>query len=425
VVSSVLFSLTGSVDIMVLRWMTMIAGSLGIVFLYLLGRRFWGEPIGMAVAAIAIFNPIIIFNDPSGMIEPVSFLFLLAGIYFFPRQSMLAGFLWGLAALTRAEAWLMSAGLLFAVAFAREKTNSKIALAAGWVIPVGLYMKHLLDVTGNAIYPIYWNFLANAAGKWVYRDTLTDYQVEARPYLIITFAVCVVAAGWVLVKRPRGFLLHLLGLGTTAFITGFIGLTAYLTGYETWFWLTRFFVFPYIYAGLLAVLAVLVWLPGRFNWRLSPAGAIAGAAILVLSVQSLWPPVLYDLTQGYTNQPSMQTLERYGRILAETHREGKVLIPEDNPQLTYAAVRYGGLGADEILGQMYSPLYYAESGDPLANWDAVGPLMWDWFERENITVLVTYSDDPGYQRMIQDRPERFTLEGKMPDSPMEVYLVWP
>jgi len=422
-ISGVLFAVTDSVDIMILRWLTMIAGALDIVFLYLIGRRFWGEAVGVGAAAIAILNPIVIFNDPSGMVEPLSFLFLLAGIYFFPRRSLLAGFLWGLAALTRAEAWLMSAGLLFAAAFAKEKANSKIALAAGWAVPVVLYMKHLLDVTGNAIYPIYWNFLANAVGKWVYRETLTDYQLAARPYLVVAFVFSLCAAAWVFLKRPKGFLLHLLGLGTTAFITGFIGLTAYLTGYEPWFWLTRFFVFSYIYVGFLAALAVIAWLPGRVGWRLTTPVTAAGIALLVIAVQPLWPSVLYDVLHGYTNQPTRSTLERYGRILDEEFRGGKVLIPEDNPQLTYAAVRFGGIGADELIGQMYSPFFYYEGEDPISDWAKVGPQMWDWFERENVTVLVANQGDQRFQRMIQDAPDRFDLIGRLPDSPMEVYAV--
>jgi hypothetical protein len=423
-ITGLLFGITGSVDVMILRWITMIAGALNIAFLYLLGRRFWGETVGLGAAAIAILNPIVVFNDPSGMVEPLSFLFLLGGIYFFPRRSLLAGFLWGLAALTRAEAWLMSAGLLLAAALAREKGSSKVALACGWALPVGLYMKHLLDVTGNAIYPIYWNFLANAVGKWVYRQTLTDYQLAARPILVSIFVVSLCASAWVLLRRPTGYLFHLLGLGTTAFITGFIGLTAYLTGYEPWFWLTRFFVFSYLYLGFLGALAVQTWIPGRLTARARESVAVLGTVALLLGVQAFWPAVLYDVTHGYTNQPSATTLRRWGRFIDEEHSAGKVLIPEDNPQLTYAAARFGGLAGNEILGQMYSPAFYFEGG-PLENWDKVGPQMWDWFERENITALVTYSDDRLYHRIIQDRPERFSLKGTLPDSPMEIYVVWP
>jgi hypothetical protein len=424
-IAGVLFEITGSVDVMILRWITMVAGALNIVFLYLIGQRFWGESIGLAAAAVATLNPIVIFNDPSGMVEPLSFLFLLAGIYLFPRRSLLAGLLWGLAALTRAEAWLMSAGLLFAVALAREKSSSKIALAVGWAVPVALYMKHLLDVTGNAIYPIYWNFLANALGEWVYRETLTDYQLAARPVLVAVFVISLCASAWVLFRRPRGYLFHLLGLGTTAFITGFIGLTAYLTGYEPWFWLTRFFVFSYLYLGFLGVLAVRSWIPGKAASNAKGPIAAAGTVLLVLGVQVLWPAVLYDVTHGYTNQPNAATLERQGRFIDEEHNGGRVLIPEDNPQLTYAAVRFGGLAANEILGQMYSPFYYYEGGDPLEHWDEVGPRMWEWFATENITVLVTNSGDARFQRMIQEKPERFTLKGTLPDSPMEIYVVWP
>jgi len=418
-----LFGLTGSVDIMIPRLLSLVAGSVNVLLLFLIGRRFWGAHVGVGIALLSAFNPIVIFNDPSGMVEPFGLVFLLAGILAYPRRPFVAGLLWALASMARAEAWLFSMGLLAAAMLGKEESNRKIGLLLGWAIPIAFYMKYLLDWTGNAIFPVYWNFLANAAGRWVYRETLTSYQMAARPVLVAVFALSLLACLWVLLRRPPASQFYLLGFGSTAFITGFIGLTAYLTGYETWFWLTRFFVFPYMFLGALAAILFLKWIPQRLPlWGRFGLGWFAVSAMLV-GVQAIWPAVLHDVSPGYTNQPSSSTLQEQAKVVREAYVDGRVLIPEDNPQFTYALVRFGGFRASDFLGQMYGPTYYYEGGDPFVHWETVGPQMWNWFATEDVTVLVTYPADPRFSRMMEEKPDRFELVGNIPQSPMVVYKV--
>ena len=422
-VLAALFSLTKSVDVMLVRWVTIIAGALNVVFIYLLGRRFWNNRVGIAAALFAILNPIIIFNDPSGMVEPLSFVLLLAGIYFFPSRSLLAGVLLALAAMSRAEAWLMSAGLLLAMMIGNQPSGRKIALGLGWALPVLFYMKHLLLRTGNPIYPIYWNFLANAAGKWQFREEFTDYQLAARPVLVAVFVVASIAALISLWKRPKGYLLYLLGFGATAFITGFIGLTAYLNSYETWFWLTRFFVFPYLFVGLLLAVFFLAWLPSKIRWwDKSGLGPVAITGLLV-AVQFSWPSVLHDVQQGYTRRVIASDLREQGEFVAAVYRGGTILIPDTNPPFTYALAHFAGVHGQDIEGQKYGPIYYYEGDDPLSDWESFGPEMWNWFEKENVTTLIIYKGERLFERMITERPERFTDLGIIPRSGLRIYLV--
>ena len=418
-----LFAVTRSVDIMILRWVTIVAGVLNVVFFYLVGARFWNKSVGLAAALLAALNPIVIFNDPSGMAEPLSFVFLLAAIYFFPRRSVLSGVLFAVASMARAEAWLFSIGLFAAAMLSREPSHRKIALGLGWGIPILAYMKYLLDRTGNALYPIYWNFLANAAGRWEFRTELTNYQIQARPVLAAVFIICLLAAVWVLWKRPRPYLLYLLGFGTTAFIAGFIGLTHYLKSYEPWFWLTRFFVFPYMFAGLLVAVFALGWLPSKLRaWGRFGVGWLLVIPVL-LAMQLTWTPILHDVDVGYTSRTLISGLRDQGEFVGQAYTGGTVLIPEGNPQFTYALGRYSGIDGASLLGQMYGPTFYFEGGDPFEHWDVVGPQMWDWFERDNIILLVMNAGDRRFETMIQEHPERFESVGVVPHSGMLVYRV--
>ncbi|MGD2253233.1 MAG: hypothetical protein PVF70_10010 [Anaerolineales bacterium] len=420
-----IFSVTGSVDIMILRWLTIAAGVGVVLLLYMISRRHVGGEVAIAVALLAALNPIAIFNDVSGMVEPISFVLLLASIYFFPRRSLLAGVFLALAAMTRAEAWLLSAGLLVAVMLRQEATHRKVVLALGWAAPVGLYMKYLLDKTGNAIYPIYWNFLANAAGEWEFRETYTDYQLAARPVLVCVFAAAILGLLWVLLRQPKMELLHLLGFASTGFTAGFIGLTAYLLSYEPWFWLTRFFVFSYLFAGVLLAVIALGWLPDRSRWWRKLGLGWVVVLVALLAMQLTWSPILYDAHQGFTSRTSMENLKIQGEFVAQFYEGGTVLVPEGNAQLTYAMVRYGGLEGIHMLSQMYGPIHYYQGEDPYADWETVGPEMWDWFEREQIMLLVMDSNDQRFLTMIEDRPDRFEYAGAVPNSGFLIYRVVP
>ncbi|MGD8814216.1 MAG: hypothetical protein PVI78_07035 [Anaerolineales bacterium] len=418
-----LFETFGTVDVMVLRWLTMIAGVFNIVFLFCLARRYWGVQVAFAVAMLAALNPIAIFNDPSGMVEPLGFMFLLAGILCFPRRAGLAGVLWALAAMSRAEAWLLSAGLIAAAMLSKEDSYNKLALGLGWGVPILFYMKYLLDRTGNAIYPIYWNFLANAAGKWEFREGFTSYQLQVRPVLAVLFVLCLLGAVWALLKRPKGYLVYLLGFGVSAFISGFIGLTYYLKSYEPWFWLTRFFVFPYLFFLLLAAVFLLGWLPDKIRlWKILRLGTVA-VLVLLAATQLIWPAILIDVNEGYTSRTSISNLRVQGEFIDQYYTEGTVLIPEGIPQFTYAIGRYSSVPAQSILGQMYGPIYYYEGENPLQNWETIGPQMWDWFESKDVRLLVMQSDDQSFIKMIEERPERFVSMGTVPNSALLLYEV--
>jgi hypothetical protein len=325
--------------------------------------------------------------------------------------------------MSRAEAWLLSMGLVAVAMFGREKLSRKLSLGFGWLLPILVYMKYLLDRTGNAIYPIYWNFLANAAGEWEFREEFTDYQLAARPIFAVLFFICVAVAIWAFFKRPKGYLLYLLGLASSGFITGFIGLTQYLKSYEPWFWLTRFFVFPYMFLLLLAAVFLVGWLPDRIKWWRTLGAGTFCVFILLVATQLTWPAVLADLNEEYTSITSIVGLQTQGEFIEEHYEGGTVLIPEGVPQFTYAVGRYTSIPATDILGQMYGPMYYYEGGNPLDDWETVGPQMWNWFRMENVRLLIMHSNDQRFMPMINESPESFEHLGTVPHGGLQAYKV--
>src|SRR6185312_12185534 len=139
-----------------------------------------------------------IFNDVAGMAEPIAISLMLLGIWLAPRRGFFAGVSWGLAAMARVEAWLFSAGLVLASLVGGGARRSRFPLVAGWVLTMGVYMKFLLDRTGNPIYPLYTNFQFVGQGAGGTAATLDAAQQALWLPLALATALCVAGLGWTL-----------------------------------------------------------------------------------------------------------------------------------------------------------------------------------------------------------------------------------
>jgi hypothetical protein len=246
-----LFAVTGSVNILIPRLLSLVAGSLNVMLIFFLARRYFNLQVALATAAFAAFNPVGLFNDASGMQEPFAIMLMLAGVACWPKRSAMTGLLWALGGMVRSEYWLFGAGLLGAVMLSREKSDQKLTLGLGWGIPSLLYMKYLLDYTGNPIYPFYWSFMGNAAGAWMEDVSLTSTQTLAQWGFRGLAVASGFAAVWTIYKQPRYSLLFLLGWGNSLFLSLLLGFTAYVRGFLPRFLVDRIFLFPYIFAGLI------------------------------------------------------------------------------------------------------------------------------------------------------------------------------
>lgn len=162
----ILFTFTHSVDILVPRLLSVFCGSLAILFLFLLIRRYFNLASALGTAIFASFMPVVLYSDTVGMQEPLGVALVFGGLLLWPKRPVWAGFLLALAGMVRAEYWLFGIGLFGTAFFSKKSLDHKALFSLGWILPTIFYMKYLLDWTGNPIYPIYWNFLANVKGEW-------------------------------------------------------------------------------------------------------------------------------------------------------------------------------------------------------------------------------------------------------------------
>ena len=408
----ILMILTHSSDIVLTRILSLITGSLSIFFLFLIADRYWGKQVAIAAAIFGAFNPVSIFNDASGMVEPFGMLFLFMGLYFWPRRPWLTGILFAIASMARAEFWLLAVGVLICLfIFTRETMDKKVITAISYIVPIIVYMKYLLNYTGNPIYPIWWNYLGNAAGKWQADIPLTAEQLAVRPIWIAMFILSLLGILLVLWKRPRSMLLHLLGLGNFLFLGFFVGMTEYMKSYVAYFWVVRIFSLPYLYLGLLIGIIFFVFIPKviPFFGKLK-VGWLFIIAILAAS-QIAWQVIwsYYGKTEGYWKEEI-----ELAKSISSVYKGGTILIHEGDPVMTYAMVNYGGIEGKNIEGQMYDPFQYKpfmDYGDTnlFKNWSKDRKIIVNWLKRDNIKLLVVNAQRQRYMDLIQREPEIFNF----------------
>ena len=410
----ILFFVTGSTDIVLARIQSLAFGSLSVVLIFHLCQRYWNLSVAVAATAFAAFAPTSVFNDASGMLEPMGVSLSLLGIWLLPKRSFRAGLVWGLATAARPEAWLSSSGLLVA-SFLRHGTVRRwFSLLLGFGGVMAAQMAFLNARTGNPIYPLYWNYLANGAGVWM--KPLVASQQSARPWFIALWAIATAGLLITLWRRPRSYLLLLYGFGSCALVFGLFGLTAFITEWYPWRWMMWILAFPYDFAALLVAIGLFVMVP-RYLGKSIRWVAWLTAGVLLAGTQLTWIPI----QSAYTSTaPAWNTDVAAGRYIASifgqpAYRGGALnLPPPDHPAVTYALVYYGGLDGGHFISQLYDPFYYLPAGYHYVDHPVTaGTLLQCWLSTTNTSIFVMPDDRADYLAYVADHPAWFETVGRV------------
>lgn len=424
-VGALLMGITGSSDIVVLRLLSAVMGSLAITLLYLLVRRYWGFPAGLAAAAMAAFNPVGIFSDASGMVEPLGIFFMLLGIFLIPRVPFLAGLSLAFGSMVRAEYWLLSLLVIVGALWVHhaELANKKMPFALGYTIFILFYLKYLLDNTGNPIYPIWWNFLGNAAGKWQADVAVTPEQLFIKPFYMGTVVLSFVGIFVSLWRRARATPFLLFGFGNWLLWGVVIGMTSYLLSYLPRFWVDRIMLWPYMFLGALLSVFLFSVAPRRLP-KMVARGFRALAVLMVVVIlvvsQGVWP-----LLQAYYDD-SHKYWENFREIARQVGEAdlgvGRVLVSEEWPPLTYMLAHYEGITGKRMVGQMFDPFFYIEGG-PYSHWADNREVVLDWFDREDIGLVFFLGGKERYAQLVEREATFFELAHYDQERNLSIYRV--
>lgn len=402
----ILFTIFNSVNILIPRLLSIFCGSLVTVLIYLLIKRFFSQKSALICALWAIFLPVFLFSNTLGMQEELGLVFLLAGLFFWPRKPILTGIFLFFASMTRAEYWLFSLALVVAALFDRQKeTGKKATLLTVYFLLIFLYTKYLAVYTGNYIFPIYWNFLASVVGRWFtnINEPLEPSQVIGQLFGRGLFILG--GAGTILtfLKRKKGYLFFLLGFFNITFIGFMFGFGAYIHGFFERFYVDRLLAFPYLFLGILTIIFFLEFLPnyfGKLKILLLPFSYLV-SFVLILVSQVFWQPIFYYWR--IAQKPYSNELKR-AELIKRHFKAGKILFPAGRPVLTYTLVKNYKISGKNLISDMYDPFFYKnkESEEELEK------KMFSWLKKEEITLIVD-TGKTEYQVLYRKYPERFRL----------------
>ena len=420
-----LFAVTGSVDIVLARLLSVVFGVIVAMLLFRICLRLWGLQPALGAALIAAFLPTSVMNDASGMTEPVGVALCLAGIWAWPRRGgFWAGLAFGLATMARAEAWIFSLGMVVAAFFKREARLQRIPLVVGFGVAMLAYMKILQDQTGIPIYPLWWNFFANAVGRWEFTP-ISAGQAAVRPVLGVLLVVSAAGLAWSLWRRPASYMLLTFGFGYWVFVTGTLGFTSYLASWVWWMPITRVFAFPYVFAGVVLAAALLWWLPLCYGRGVQPVAWAAVISALLVS-QLAWIPIAQVF--GPTEKEYQSTMAASRQLAGWYHHapyEGHAIaVPPDRPDVTYGLARFGLVEGKHLVSEMYDPFAYLPGGYSYAAHAAtVDVLVECWLARTDVRMLAVAQGNLNYAPLLQGHPEWFSSLGRMDDTGWDVYGV--
>ena len=418
------FDVTGSIDIVLNRLVSLVFGVVVVVLVFHLCRRHWGTQVGLGAALVASLLPTSVMNDASGMLEPLGVALCLLGLAAWPVRGFWSGLAFGLATMARAEAWLFSLGMVVAAFFKREGLMQRIPLVAGFAGVMLLYVKVLADKTGDPIYPLWWNFFANAVGKWEFAPVSAG-QASVRPVLGALLVLSAAGLAWSLWRRPASYMLLTFGFGYWVFVAGMLGFTSYLASWVWWMPITRVFAFPYVFAGILLAVALLWLAPRRYGPRIVPASwailvaAIVGSQLAWIPIAQVFGPSEAEWLQ--VKAESVQLGDWYNGGAAHGHA---LAVPNDRADITYGLARFGGVEGKHLVSEMYDPFAYLPSSYAYAEHrDVVDTQVRCWLTGQDVRMIAIPNTDPELAAVKVAHPDWFTRVGFMEEAKWDVEAV--
>ncbi|MBU1931390.1 glycosyltransferase family 39 protein [Patescibacteria group bacterium] len=412
-----LMKLTGSSSIVIARLLSLFCGSFNIVLIYILTKRYFGKHAGLAAALIAALNPVAIYSDISGMQEPLGISMFLIGSYFWPNKAVWAGIFWMIAGMTRAEYWLIGLVVMAVALLSQEKLERKILAAISYSGLMLVYMKYLLDKTGNAIYPMYWNFMGNMKGEWQADILPTVEQQLIQKIYVIVLIVAVLFMLVLLKKRPKFSPFFSIGIVNWVILGVAVGLSKYLLSYLSRFWVDRVMVLPYMFLA--------VWLASLifkvFGRRLLSIVGWLVVGVIILTSQLTWQPIWHWRGITHGQWESKQSL---AEAVAGYYQGGKILWLENHPAATYWLVYDQGIAGENIIGQMFDPYFYME-GESYDNWGENREIVLDWLIAEDIRLMAFFGDRERYVTLVEREAEYFDQLTFDPRWNLYIYQVKP
>lgn len=417
-VQVILFTITGSISVLVPRMLSLVSGCLAYTFLFMLIKRYFNRMTAWAVIVWTIFFPITVFSNTIGEPEELGLLFIFGGLLLWPKKPIITGLLWAMASMVRAEYWLFCMGLIAGASLISKHKDKVILLAIGYGVLILAYMKYLVTYTGSYIFPIKLNFFASVRGDWLEDVPIVGVKLAAKRISQVIFSGGLLGGLMTLWKKPKQSLLWFFGFANLTFIGFMLGFGAYVRGFIPRIWYDRLYNWPYLFAAIVLITGLFYYLPRKWRWiNKSKLNWLILLGAVIVS-QRLWQPINFYVNQ-YAGIYSSE--KDWAQEIANAYKGGKVLLPEDRPYITYYLAHDFGVEGKNMIGQMFDPFFYFKNKEkPFENWGEDRKVVLKWLKDSDIRLIVLTIPKETYLGLIEREPQYFK---KLDSKIVQLYAV--
>jgi len=119
-------------------------------------------------------------------------------------------------------------------------------------------------------------------------------------------------------------------------------------------------------------------------------GVFLGSLIFFLILaasQITWPSINFHYNFAKKSLPISREM---AQTVAKNYQgEGTILIPDNQPALTYALVYYQKIPGRKLVSSLYGPFYYYQGKDPFSEWETFREEIKDWLKEQNVKLFVS------------------------------------
>lgn len=389
------FTIFNTSSVLVPRFLSVICGSLAVMLVFLIVHKKFNLSSAIASALVFAAFPVTLFSDTIGMQEPLGLTLILSGIYLWPKKPGLVGVFLMLAGMVRSEYWIFSGLMVLFLVLRTKNTNRKITLVGGYILVMILYMKYLLDYTGNPIYPVWTAYLATFIGHWFADIALNSEKTVMQDISRVIFGGGVLALILVIWKKPKGTLYWLLGILNILVFSALHGIGAYVKGFEGKVLVDRLLAFPYAFLG--SMLCVFLFytiphkiLPVKIGHYFKFLSWIIVIVLMGVSM-TLWQPIKYYYDQAKRTYAS--EIEFSNEVAKYYEGSGAILVPYGRAVFIYGLINKNNIKGPNIVSEFYDPFFYADKNiDPFSEWDEFREKTDKWFTENEISLMVAVKD---------------------------------
>ena len=417
-IQSILLFLFNTCKILPYRIFNLIAGSLNSLLVFYVGRSFFNFETGYRSGIIYALFPVAAIFDVIAMQDTIAITFLLASLYLIKERPFWSGILLALAGQSRTE--FLLTGFVIIVGYSlRERFSTKSQpFIIGYVLVTGIFGVHLIQQTGNPVFPLYYSLYNIFGGlknenegihflklmlRWA-AWKLSVWPKKITGIMLLFFASAMASlVPYMAWKKWSNYQPVLYSITTIAILSP-IFLTYIGSDFESLLIMLRM-VNPIIALSIPLVLYLFHRYFGSKNRNFNNLTFLFIILCLIYSFTLIQP-------QYIPFQEKAKEAFYASDKVFEYYKEGNIV--SDYPTMNYWLIQKHELNAKNIIGNHYSPHYYKIDT----------PICYvQWLSENNITLWLYWDDraKPVWDVITLNYPGLFILVEDMPAA--NIFLV--